>query len=111
MNEYLPHRWVILQVSQDQETEYKVLGGWYGGYLGKNYWRLNSGIVRVERDKDYWVFYGNSGSVYRCHVTDYGQNIGMHSALNEFKARWPTVEFTVLDENTDWNTICSKITS
>ena len=111
MNEYLPHRWVILQISQDQETKYKVLGGWYGGYLGASSYRLNSGIVRVERDEDYWVFYGNSGSVYRCHVTDYGWTNSMHNALHFAKKAWPTVEFTVLDENTDWSTLCSKITS
>lgn len=59
-----PDRWVILKIS---DGVYKVLAGWYGGYLHGDSWRLNSGIVKVEEDGDYYLFHGKSGSTYKCH--------------------------------------------
>jgi hypothetical protein len=71
MTENTPDNWVILKIETQNETietYYKVLGGWSGGYLDGDSWRMNSGIVSHERDGDYWLFHGHSGSVYRCHV-------------------------------------------
>jgi hypothetical protein len=72
---YHPDNWVILKIETQPETNetqdetiYKVLGGWSGGYLDGDSWRMNSGIVSHERDGDYWLFHGHSGSVYRCHA-------------------------------------------
>jgi hypothetical protein len=75
MTYYAPDKWVVLKVP----TGYKVLGGWSGGYLDGSTWRLNSGIVRVEEELDWkdeksLMFYGHSGSVYRCYKRDYGFN-------------------------------------
>jgi len=43
---YEPERFIIMKL----EKEYKVLGGWSGGYLGADIWRLNSGVSRFERE-------------------------------------------------------------
>ena len=58
MNEYNPDRWVILKLINNQKTIYKVLGGWFGGYLQGDSWRINSGITKVELDGDVYKFYG-----------------------------------------------------
>lgn len=34
-------------------------------------WRINSGIVRVDEDDDYYLVHGESGSIYKCHKNDY----------------------------------------
>ena len=62
-----PDNWVILKVTLTDETFYKVLVGWSGGYLDGDAWRMNSGIDKVEEDGDYYLFIGASGSVYKCH--------------------------------------------
>lgn len=62
-----PDNWIIIEISPpDEETFYKILAGWSGGYLDGDRWRMNSGIDRVEEGDDYYDFIGASGSVYRC---------------------------------------------
>lgn len=67
MTEYSPDKWTLLRFTYNGETIVKVLGNWSGSYLWGGSWRLNSGITKVEREGDYYLFYGNSGSVYKCH--------------------------------------------
>ena len=82
--QYKPNNWVILKV---KETGlFKVLGGWSGGYLDGDYWRLNSGITKVDLDGNYWLFYGNSGSIYKCHKDSYRLSLatsGIYRQLDE----------------------------
>lgn len=68
MTVYTPDSWVVLKL----KDHYRVLGGWTGGYLNGDSWRLNSGIVEHDFDGDYWYFYGSSGSCYKCYVDSYG---------------------------------------
>lgn len=70
MTEYKPDNWVIIKTKGD-DPHYRVLAGWSGGYMDGDSWRLNSGITRHEFDRDYWYFYGSSGSCYKCHVDNY----------------------------------------
>lgn len=79
MSEYTPDCWVIVQIPTkhpNQPAFHKVLGGWAGGYLDGDYWRLNSGITRVESEDDIgnitFYIYGYSGSSYICPETSYG---------------------------------------
>ena len=62
-----PDNWVIIEIPTENETFYKVLVGWSGGYLGGDSWRMNSGITSYEEKDDYYLFYGYSGSVYKCY--------------------------------------------
>lgn len=68
---YTPDRWVVLKITDKEQTIYKVLAGWVGGYLEGDSWKLNSGITKIEMDGDYYLFSGNSGSVYKCHKAAY----------------------------------------
>lgn len=61
-----PDNWVIVEIADKDTTFYKVLGGWSGGYLDGDRWRINSGITEVEEKEDHYLFYGQSGSVYKC---------------------------------------------
>ena len=80
MGDYTPDNWVVIKFTQQvksgntgygrtEKVFYKVLGGWSGGYLDGDSWRLNSGIVDVEETTDSFIFIGNSGSRYICHKT------------------------------------------
>lgn len=68
---YEPEEWVLVQVAEDLV---KVFGSWRGGYINGDSWRMNSGIEKVEKDGDYWLFIGYSGSIYKCHKDDYTLN-------------------------------------
>ena len=72
MKQYTPDRWVVLKLTRGSDVNYKVLAGWYGGYLGSDRWQLNSGIVRVVDRGDAYEFYGHSGSVYTCYKASCG---------------------------------------
>jgi len=102
MTEYNPHNWVVLKITNDDETFYKVLGGWSGGYLDGDSWRINSGITRVADADDHWLhFYGSSGSVYRCNKRSY--TLGMNNAhvwtrLQELHGD----KVEMMPEDTDW---------
>jgi len=64
-----PDRWVIVKLPNNY---YKVFGTWTGGYLDGDRWKLNSGISKVEQDKNFYYFIGFSGSCYKCHKKGYG---------------------------------------
>lgn len=80
---YCPGSWLIVRFRKDGETTYKVLGGWRGGYLDGDSWRLNSGIASVDEDGDYYLFKGFSGSVYKCHKKSYGATFIMSFIFDE----------------------------
>ena len=62
-----PDSWRVIRITTPKETVYKVFACWLGGFATGDSWRLNSGIVAVESDKDYFYIHGASGSVYKCH--------------------------------------------
>ena len=91
MNE-VPDAWTILKFSGTGISEgpmYKVLAGWYGGYLGADSWRLNSGISSVDDDGDCYLFHGHSGSVYQCHKTIERMTGLMASNLEHWRKNCP----------------------
>lgn len=83
MSEYKPDKWVILKIKTPNDILYKVMGGWYGGYLGSDTWRINSGITKVELEDNMYKFYGSSGSIYLCRKDSYGMTTLMQSVLPE----------------------------
>lgn len=87
MSEYTPDTWVVLEFTMPAETIRKVFAGWYGGYLGGDHWQLNSGIVQVRSEGDWFEFDGYSGSIYRCHPKSYKMSGLMHSVLAHWLAQ------------------------
>ena len=67
MSEYTPQCWVRIKIEDGDETLYKIVGGWSGGYLDGDHWRVNSGITNTIDKGDYYEFYGHSGSMYTCY--------------------------------------------
>ena len=63
---YRPNRWVVIRCESNDEEIYKVMGGWIGGYLDGDSWRLNSGITEVIDNGIEYEFVGASGSIYVC---------------------------------------------
>jgi len=64
---YTPDNWIILEMETPESGIFhKILGGWSGGYLDGNSWRLNSGVTTVEEHEDHFAVHGYSGSVYTC---------------------------------------------
>ena len=101
MSEYTPHDWVVLKI---EGAGYKVFGGWRGGYLDGDSWRLNSGITKVyETDTGMLVFEGYSGSRYVVHPDNYGIRGMYNTSVLEKLTAHDVV--TVLSENTDWLTV------
>jgi hypothetical protein len=95
-----PDKWAIVEFKGPDE-HYRVLAGWYGGYLYGDHWRLNSGITKVEEDGDHYLFHGHSGSVYHCHKDSYGLSTLTASVyLGIEKQHGDSVE--VLPSTTDW---------
>jgi hypothetical protein len=96
-----PDNWVVIKF-EGKTPHYKILGGWSGGYLDGDSWRMNSGIVRVEEENDRLNFYGASGSCYSCHKESYTlrmNNAYVWSKLNEQHGD----KVTLMDEDTDWS--------
>lgn len=101
MTDYAPDHWVVIKMKYRDEVIYKVLGGWSGGYLNGDSWRLNSGIERCEQDGDYYKFYGWSGSCYTCHKEMYGlrtATMGIWATMRKHHA--DIIE--IVDDDTDW---------
>jgi hypothetical protein len=100
MTEYTPDNWVIFKLKGD-DPHYRVLGGWSGGYLDGDSWRMNSGIIRVDDADGHWLFYGSSGSVYRCNKRSFMlrmNNAGVWTRLQELHGD----KVEMMPEDTDW---------
>jgi hypothetical protein len=100
MSEYFPDNWVVVFLNGD-DPHHRILAGWSGGYLHGDSWRMNSGIVRVERDGDCYRFYGSSGSCYVCHEDFYGlrkNNSYVWKQLEDIHGD----KVSLLNENTNW---------
>lgn len=105
MTEYNPDSWVVIKMTHKDQTFYKVLGGWSGGYLNGTSWRLNSGIEKCEYDiaNDQYNFYGSSGSVYVVNPESYGLRMSTTDIWNQMKTKYPD-QVELLD-NRDWSTM------
>lgn len=100
MSEYTPDFWLILRIQpKNGKHHYRVFGTWSGSYLYGASWRMNSGIIKVEKEGDHYLFYGTSGSVYRCHVKGYGVH---HYGASVLQESIDTGRCVRMDENTDW---------
>lgn len=96
-----PHAWVILKINHEGKTLYKVLAGWNGGYLDSDSWRMNSGIVAVDKQAYLYGFYGSSGSAYWCHQGAYRLTPATSDIYNKLKKQFgDAVE--LMPEDTDW---------
>ena len=105
-----PEHWVVLKIN-GPEPYFRVFGGWRGGYLDGDRWKMNSGIVGIEEDEDYYYFEGYSGSWYKCNKNGYGLKNGMYwfasyaqQVLMNIIEKSP-VPIEVLDEDTDFTDI------
>lgn len=83
MSTYTPDRWVVVDIAKGEQKVRKVLGGWYGGYAKADTWRLNSGVKEVVEEDDFFLFFGYSGSVYRCHKKAEGTSMLTASILSQ----------------------------
>jgi hypothetical protein len=93
MSEYAPDRWVILRITDSSgKTEDRVMGGWSGGYLDPDSWRLNSGCTRVVDTDDGWDVYGASGSVYHLHRSGVGVTGLMGSVIATWERQGATIK-------------------
>jgi hypothetical protein len=106
MSVQLPENWVVIKYDVEDKVEYKVFGGWRGGYLGSDSCRLNSGITKVEDHDDHYRFYGYSGSVYWCYKHNYGIR-GLHnnSVLHNIIESGKTVNAELLSKDTDFTAL------
>jgi hypothetical protein len=69
--EYIPEEWVMVKIT-GTDPHYRIFGSWRGGYAYGDSWKLNSGVVKVEEDDDFYLFHGHSGSRYLCSKKRYG---------------------------------------
>jgi hypothetical protein len=105
MSEYTPDKWVVIKIEgPDIPLTYKVFACWYGGYLGSNSWKLNSGITKVTKDGKFYLFEGYSGSVYKCGEGLQGLHMYGNGVLNDiiFKAKEIGTTVEIMPEDTNW---------
>jgi hypothetical protein len=102
----IPDRWVIVKLTpKDGDSIYRVLASFYGGYLGGDSWKMNSGIVGIEEDEEYFYFKGFSGSSYKCHKAEhlYGMSGLASGVLSRMESRSSDVgSIELMPQETDW---------
>lgn len=84
MTVYRPDSFMVVKLKWNDESkaeEYRVVGGWSGGYLDGDMWRINSGITEVEEKDGNLVFRGASGSEYIVIEESEGMSISMAGAI------------------------------
>ena len=99
-NMYTPDKWLMIKINSPRPF-YKILGSWSGGYLDGDSWRMNSSVVSFKEEKDYYLFYGSSGSCYKCSKHSYGVNTIGAQVAQKLKNKYPD-KISFLDEDTDF---------
>ncbi len=97
---YTPDNWVVIKL-KGEDPHYRVLAGWSGGYTTGDYWRMNSGITRVEETEHAFMFYGSSGSCYECRKTGYCLRKNNAHVWSGLKAQHGN-NVEMMPEDTDW---------
>lgn len=97
---YSPDYWCILKIN-GEDPHYRVFGSWAGSYAHGSSWRMNSGITKAEYDGSSYLFYGASGSAYRCG-SNYGCHIESLGALHRYINSNNGKNCELLDHDTDW---------
>lgn len=101
MTTYTPDNWIIIKFG-GHDPHYRVLGGWSGGYLNGSSWRMNSGITGVEETDTHYLFYGSSGSTYKCHKEAYCLRMNNAFVWNSLSEKHGDM-VELMPEETDWN--------
>jgi len=105
MSDYRPDKWVIVKITSDKYPPvHKVFACWYGGYLGSDSWKLNSGITKATLEGYVYSFEGSSGSIYECHEDSYGTNYYGSGVLQNMIDKAASIGATIeiLPEETNW---------
>jgi hypothetical protein len=99
MSEYTPDRWTMLEITgKGSEPIRKIFAGWYGGYLGSDSWKLNSGVTNIRiDDSGHYEFDGQSGSTYYCHTNTYGMSGYMSQVLADWRTMYPHIDFKEIE--------------
>jgi len=93
-------KWVVVKFNIDDTTIYRLLVGIYGS------WRLNSGIVSVDRDGDDLIFNGVTGSKYVCNKHGYGLSMTNCKGWTLlFSCADHNIDVEKMPEDTDWHQI------
>ena len=93
-----PDKWVVIEISDGDNTFRKILSSWYGGYLGSDSWRLSSMIVTTkESENDY--YFTTETSAYVCNKNAIGMNLIASGVLKDLieKAKLRNTEVKVVD--------------
>jgi hypothetical protein len=97
---YSPDAWVIVKVPSD-DTHYRILAGWYGGYGGGDSWKLSSGVTKIEESDEMYAIHNTSGSIYNCHKNCERMSGYMSMIFSQYQksSGIELVEFKDLDSN------------
>lgn len=81
--EYTPDKWVIIKITHEHVSSFKILAGWNGSYLEGERYRVSSGIHQVEEVKGAAIIHNYSGSKYYCYpgtegMTSYSKTVFDH---------------------------------
>ena len=100
MNDYTCDNWVVIKMKGD-DPHYRLLVGTSGGYLDGDSWRMNSGITKVEEDKEFYYFSGSSGSRYRCYKESYTLRMNNAHIWTQLQGMHND-KVEMIPEDTDW---------
>lgn len=95
---YTPDKWLLIKIN-GKDPHYRVFASWYGGYIGSDSWRMNSGITSVTEDDNFYYFHGSSGSTYNCHKKSHGISGYGSSVLNNIIEKQPELDIQILSED------------
>jgi len=110
MSDYTPDRWLMVKLTnKNEEVHYRVFATWYGGFLGSDSWKLNSGVTKVALNDCVYEFKGSSGSVYHCRNTGYGSSgYGFSVLRGLIDKSAPDLRIEEMPEETDFLTLDYK---
>jgi len=70
-HEYLPDCWVLIKVTKEQGSHYRVLVGFNEKPRNSDDWRISNDITSIDCIDNVYHFNCSSGSLYMCRKSEY----------------------------------------
>ena len=94
---HYPDFWKIVVLKIKDRIDHRVVGGWSGGYLTGDSWRISSGITSIVSIGKFYEVHNTSGSVYYCRKDSERLNAYTSSVVEGMKESYD-IKFVSMED-------------
>jgi len=100
-HEYLPDCWVLIKVTKEQGSHYRVLAGFNEKPRNSDDWRISNDITSIDCIDNVYHFNCSSGSLYMCRKSEYNLTKKIDHVWKALQSQKPN-EVELMKSHPNW---------